>query len=332
MINFLYPLFLLLALLPFVYTALRKPSASSHGDALRVPFVADFIKIAEGSGKTTINGGMHKFGRRFWFLYIIWLLLTLAAMRPVEIGEPIRVRSAARDILLVTDISTSMVETDFSAGGQRVSRMQAVQAVVSDFIKRRPEDRFGLVLFGTRAYLQAPLTYDHAAVQDVLWSMTPGMAGNSTAIGDAVGLALKTLKSSGEDLNKKMIVLLTDGENNDGSLSMEQAVELAQNEGVKIYTVSVGGGSYSLLNAMFGVNPLKQSNTALSALANKTGATAFQAENLKALAEVYNEINKLEPSLKDQNFIYPQKELFFIPLLVAFLLSVTAIWWIRRAK
>ena len=137
--------------------------------------------------------------------------------------------------MLVLDISTSMLNQDFFINQQRIDRLTAVKKTASDFIKKRANDRIGLVLFGTRAYLQSPITFDKAAISNILWSTDAGMAGTSTAIGDAVGLALKTLRKEKNKSGDKIIILLTDGENNDGSLSMPEVLKLAKDENIKIY-------------------------------------------------------------------------------------------------
>ena len=161
-----------------------------------------------------------------------FVFIVLALMQPVKTGEPERLNNKGRDILLVTDISTSMLEEDFEYNHRRLSRMEAVRAVVSDFVKNRANDRLGLILFGTRAYLQAPITFDKQAVIDILDTMKAGMAGQSTAIGDALALALKTLRGTKTDKDNQVIILLTDGENNDGKMSVAEAIELAKGEGV----------------------------------------------------------------------------------------------------
>ena len=156
---------------------------------------------------------------------------------------------------------------------------------------------------------------------EVLDSMAAGMAGNSTAIGDAVGMALKTLKNTGESLNDKIIILLTDGENNDGSLNMEQALALAKQEDAKVYTISVGLDGFSFFSSIFGIENDNLENSELTALANSTNGKAFQANNLNALIEVYKTIDEMEPTQKEQAFTRPQIDLYWIPLLAAIILS-----------
>ena len=330
MMIFLYPWMFLLLLLPFVWRFLSKPAQGLWGAALKVPFVEDLLNITNKNTSLSAPSKASNGKARLLYLSLIWLLFTIAAARPVVLGNPIRLPQQARDILLVTDISTSMLEQDFSYQGSRISRLAAVRAVVSDFVKKRAQDRLGLVLFGTRAYLQAPLTYDHQAVLEVLDSMSAGMAGNSTAIGDAVGMALKALKDTGGNLNDKIIILLTDGQNNDGSLNMEQALALAKEEGAKVYTVSVGTDGFSLFNSFLGIHDGMAQNEELAALSAQTSGKAFQADSLQALADVYKTIDALEPAQKDETFVRPQTDFYWVPLLAALIGAFLGLFGTRR--
>lgn len=331
MISWLEPAMVFLWPLPFIFRALAPVVRSVQSDALRVPFIKDFIQIARQTGEFSLSSGVGgTYGKKFWAFMVVWTLLVAAAMRPVQIGEPIRVQAPARDILLVSDISTSMQETDFSYQGRRLDRLTAVKAVVSDFVARRHSDRIGLILFGTRAYLQSPLTYDRHSVEEILQSMSAGMAGDSTAIGDALGLALKTLKNSGEKLNNKIIILLTDGENNDGKMSLPQAIDLAREEGVKIYTIGVGGAE-SLMFSFFGIKNNPFDEQSLKQLAAETQGRYFHASDLNGLAQVYRAIDRLEPEEETQNYIYDERQLYYLPLLAALLLAILTGWYFRRS-
>lgn len=328
MIVFAYPLIFALLLLPFIFYALMPAVKGLHGDALKVPFLVDLKRISVVSqGLWHTSTGAEPPTKRFWFLYLIWGLLCLAAARPQIIGEPIRLRAESRDIMLVLDISTSMLEPDFALGGRRATRLDAVKKVVSDFADKRANDRIGLILFGTRAYLQTPLTFDKAALKEILYSMQAGMAGDSTSIGDAVALALKNLQTS-QDKDEKVIILLTDGENNDGSLSLGQAVQLAADEKVKIYTIGVGAPSMFFKMLSLGRAGLDEQG--LNALAQTTKGQYFRAESASDLQKVYNLIDKLEPSAGDERYIRETTELYFYPLLAAVVLALAAAFVLRR--
>ena len=330
MIVFSYPLAFLFVLLPFIIYLFAPAVKGMHGDALKVPFIADLKRIAISSGSIWQNSsGDHKFSKKFWMLYILWLFLILAFARPQFVGEPIRLKNEGRDIMLVLDISTSMTENDFTYSGRRISRLDAVKRVVSEFADKRANDRIGLILFGTRAYLQSPLTFDKASIKEILWSMRAGMAGDSTSIGDALGLALKNLR---DDKNKdnKIIILLTDGENNDGSISMGQAIKLAQDENIKTYTIGVGAPN--VFFKMITMTAPGVDERAMKELATITKGQYFRAENTAELQKIYQVIDKLEPTSNDERFIQETTELYYIPLLLAVILGMIISYALRGTK
>lgn len=330
-----YPWMLAFLFLPFIFRMIIPVVKGLHGDALRVPFLKDLerISIKSGSIWNLSSGGSAGISKLWMTLFFIWALLVLAAARPQQVGEPVRLKNENRDILLVLDISNSMLEQDFAVSGRRISRLSAVKRVVSEFISKRTDDRMGLILFGTRSYLQAPLTYDKNSVNEILWSMDAGMAGDSTAIGDALGLALKTLKDSPNPDNK-VIILLTDGENNDGSLSLPQATKLAKNEKIKIYTIGVGSPNAfmsSFMGIRVGGGPAVDENS-LKELAETTRGNYFSALDTGSLQKIYNTIDKLEPSTNDDKFIQEKRELYYIPLIMSILAGFVVIGILRRRK
>lgn len=328
MITFAYPLLFGLLGLPFVFYWLMPAVKGLHGDAVKVPFIADLKRISVASGGIWSMSAATKGGsKKFWPVYLVWALLCVAAARPQFVGEPLRLQNESRDIMLVLDISTSMLEPDFAYKGKRITRLDAVKKVVSEFADKRANDRLGLILFGTRAYLQAPLTFDKAGVKDILWSMKAGMAGDSTSIGDALALALKTL-SAAPKKEEKVIILLTDGENNDGSLSLGQAVKMAADEGIKTYTIGVG--SPNTFFQMLSLAAPGVDEQGLNLLAQATKGRYFRAENTGDLQKVYDIIDTLEASASDERYIQETEELYYIPLLAAFVLAITMIWLLRR--
>ena len=327
MMVFAYPYAFLLLLLPFLVYKLLPRVKGMQGDALKVPFLDDLERISIASGgiwapKATTGNGISK---PFLWMYLIWALLCVAAARPQIVGEPLRLQNNSRDIMLVLDISTSMLEPDFSFANRRITRLDAVKKVVSDFTTKRANDRLGLILFGTRAYLQAPLTYDKASLNDILWSMQAGMAGDSTSIGDALALALKNLKDKSGD---KVIILLTDGENNDGSLSLAQAIKLAKDEGIKTYTIGVG--SPNIFFQMLALSPQTGDDKGLKELARQTKGQYFRAESTSDLQRVYDLIDKLEPTQGNENYIRETKDVFYLPLLGAVLVGLGLVFVMKR--
>lgn len=331
--NFAYPLAAILLLLPLLIRYALPAVKGLHGDALRIPFIRDLQKISVKSGGVWGAGRGDKGSvLSSVLLYAVYSLLVLALMRPQWIGEPIRVKNYSRDILMVMDISNSMLQADFTVGNSRINRLSAVKRVASEFIKKRLDDRVGLILFGTRAYLQAPITYDKSSVNEILWNMDAGMAGDSTSIGDAIGLALKSLKDT-PDKDKKIIILLTDGENNDGSLLMSEAIRLAKEEGVKVYTIGVGADN-SFIQSFMGMKILGASQEldekSLKALAAETKGNYFRAKDTASLQKIYDIIDKLEPSENNEQFVTEVKELYYIPLSAALILSGLLLLWARR--
>lgn len=313
-----------LLLLPFIIYFLLPTVKKSCGEALKVPFLADIrqIKTMSGRGfalKTQIVSFL-----RLAILALLWCFLVLALCRPQWVGKPIPIKNEGRDILLVVDISNSMSEEDFEYKKRMYSRLIAVKNVVDDFIDKRAADKMGLVLFGTRAYLQTPLTYDKQSLKEMLWSADAGMAGNSTSIGDAVGVALKTLSESAGKPENKVIILLTDGENNDGSLSLPEAIYLAKEEKVKIYTIGAGSDKEVFFGGLFSI-PVDKGldEKSLKALAKETKGNYFRAKDVASLQEVYDKIDKLEPRISEGRYVQEVKELYPYPaaaVLVLFLL------------
>lgn len=300
-----------LLLLPLVVYFMFPAIKKTYGDALKVPFLADIKQIQSVSGKGISFKPAVFSAIKIFLLALVWVLMVLALCRPQWVGKPIPVKNEGREILLVVDISNSMSEEDFQYKNKMYSRLTAVKNVIDNFIDKRTSDRIGLVLFGTQAYLQAPLTYDKQSVKEILWNADAGMAGNSTSIGDAVGVALKNLAESEGKPENKVIILLTDGENNDGSLSLPQAIALAKEEGVKIYTIGAGSDSENFFGGLFSI-PVNTGldEESLQALAEETKGNYFRAKDVNSLFQIYNEIDKLEPMTSEGRYVQEVKELY----------------------
>ena len=210
------------------------------------------------------------------FVFLIWLLLLTSGARPLWVGKIVEVPQSGRDLMLAVDLSGSMQTKDFEINGQFTDRLTALKLIASDFIERRKGDRIGLILFGTNAYLQTPLTFDIATVKQLLMEAAVGLAGKETAIGDAIGLAVKQLRDSPQA--SRVLILLTDGNNNAGELTPEKAAEIASHEKLKIHTVAIGSKEM-LVPTIFGnkrVNPSAGiDEKALNLVAEKTGGNIF---------------------------------------------------------
>ena len=318
MITFEWLPVLLLFPLPWVIRwAMPKANAAEQG-LLRVPFFQDVSELAEQQHHAQAT---HSLPYKLWLL-LIWLLLLTAAARPLYIGDAITLPAEGRDLMLAVDVSGSMEQEDLELRGQPVDRLTATKDVLNDFIGRRTGDRQGLILFGSQAYLQTPLTFDHKTLQQLLNEAQIGVAGQKTAIGDAIGLALKRLKD--RPTESKVLVLLTDGQQTAGAIMPDKAAELAAQKGLKIYTIGLGADRMQV-PGFFGprtVNPSADLNEPmLKQIAAVTGGMYFRAKDTDSLREIYKELDQLEPVESDSTTFRPVKSLFYIPLGAALALS-----------
>jgi Ca-activated chloride channel family protein len=253
-----------------------------------------------------------------WLLVLAWLCLLLAASRPQTLGPPLPQQRSGRALMLAVDLSGSMQTQDMDMGGQTVSRFDAVEAIASDFIKRRRGDEMGLILFGSQAFLVTPLTYDLSAVQAQLQGAAVGLAGSETAIGDAIAVAVKRL--SGLPEQARVLVLLTDGVNNAGNITPRVAARAAKAAGVRIYTIGIGADRMRV-PGFFGsqiVNPSADLDARmLTAIADETGGRFFRATDGSQLADAYRAIDALEPMPQRGPTLRLRHEMFRWPLLAA---------------
>jgi len=262
--------------------------------ALKVPFLDDF-NVAQAD-----NAQQNEKPWLLWLAIIAWLCLVLASTRPQWLGEPIEQGVSGRDLMLAVDLSGSMEERDFIINGKAVDRLTATKKVATEFIAQRIGDRLGLILFGTQAYLQTPLTFDRKTVEILLNEAVLGLAGDSTAIGDAIGLAVKRLQN--QNVKSRVLILLTDGANTAGKVTPLQAADLAAQYHLKIYTIGIGADEM-LVRSFFGtqkVNPSRDlDEKTLTAIAEKTGGRYFRARNTQELQQIYQLLDQLEPVEKD---------------------------------
>ena len=314
-IEFALPWVFWLLPLPLLVALLLPPAPMTMPGALRVPF----FRVMSGD----MTRQQQRPGR-FWsgLALLAWILLVIAAARPQWIGETVRMPVSGRSLMMAVDISGSMQNEDMVINRRPVSRLRAVKAVAGEFIRQREGDRIGLILFGSRAYLQAPLTLDRKTVGILLNEAALGLAGTQTAIGDAIGLAVKRLRQQPEQ--NRVLILLTDGANTRGSIDPLKAADLAAQEKVRIYTIGVGAGG-EVISTPFGVQRIGRSDLdepTLKAIASKTGGEYFRANNVQRLQQVYALLDKMEPVSKDDLSYRPVDELYYWPLALALLLSV----------
>jgi Ca-activated chloride channel family protein len=315
MIYFDWPWLILLLPIPLLVRRFYRPAVVSREAALRTPFLEDFVDTESQTTRRIKRWPL-------WLAAIAWLLLLLASMRPQWLGELIEIPVSGRDLMLAVDLSGSMEEKDFILEGQKVNRLVATKFVAGNFIDRRVGDRIGLILFGEQAYLQTPLTLDRTTVRTLLYESEIGLAGTSTAIGDAIGLAVKRLRKH-ED-SSRVLILLTDGANTSGVVEPLEAADLAASEGLKIYTVGVGADEM-IVRSLFGtrrVNPSADlDEETLTAIAKKTGGLYFRARDTEELEKIYQILDKFEPIERDVKRFRPRQSLYYWPLSLAFIIA-----------
>ena len=309
MLSFVWPWFYLILPLPFLYRKLRR-SANSES-----PYLESTILLSIAETQNRLVSATSQRRLLILLLIIAWLSLVTAIARPVNIGDPVALPTTGRDILLAVDISGSMEREDMIINGRQVNRLYAVKSVVSEFVNTREGDRLGLILFGERAYLQTPLTFDTKTLQDLLIEAQIGFAGNGTAIGDAIGLSVKKLKERPD--STRVLILLTDGSNTAGVLSPSEASDIAKKAKVKIYTIGIGDGRQRN-QGLFGQTLVNQNNDlderTLTAIADLTGGKYFRARDPRELRSIYDQLNKLEPIDQDEELLRPITSLFHWPL------------------
>jgi Ca-activated chloride channel family protein len=217
-----------------------------------------------------------------------------------------------RDLMLAVDVSGSMKAMDMVHDRRPENRLRAVKRVAGEFIRGRSGDRVGLILFGSRAYLQAPLSLDRQTVDQLLQESAIGIAGERTAIGDAIGLALKRLKDRpGSD---RLLILLTDGANTTGEMAPRRAAELAALGGLRIHTIGVGSGNSPGLPGLFAGPGDGLDEATLRFIAETTGGRYFRATDAETLAQIYELIDEMEPVVESEERFRPVIELFHWPL------------------
>ena len=332
-----WPLALIALPLPLLVRFLMPEAKGLSEAGLRVPSIDSFSTLQDRSGAEQI------FNWRFWFAALAWMLLVLAAARPERIGEELDVPVAGRNLMLAVDLSGSMDQKDFELGGRRVDRLTATKAVASDFIERREGDRIGLILFGERAYLQVPLTLDRETVNILLMEAFIGLAGEKTAIGDAITLAVRRIHEQKKDEGEQVLVLLTDGANTAGEVQPIKAAELAQQVGLRIYTIGIGAEQLEVSSLVGGrrrINPSADlDEDTLTEIARLTGGRYFRATDTASLQDIYKLVDELEPVEEPESGFRPVKSYYYYPLgfavaLVALmgLISLLQRYALRRAS
>ncbi|MBF7073269.1 VWA domain-containing protein [Glaciecola sp. MH2013] len=310
MFEFAWPYLFLILPLPLLFYFLLPSKQQGESAALLVP---SYLDIGDASSQSQSNGKT-----KLLVASLIWALLVSAAARPQWLGEPVSIPSEGRDLMIAVDLSGSMKLDDMQINGRAVDRLSMTKYVLADFIERRVGDRLGLILFADTAYLQAPLTFDRDTVGTLLNEAVIGLVGEKTAIGDAIGLAVKRFDD--KETSNRVLILLTDGQNTAGNLRPELAKELAVDKNVTIYTIGVGAEEI-VMNSLFGrrtYNPSQDlDEKLLTDLAKSTGGQYFRARDAQEMQTIYEMLDQLEPIQGEGQTLRPLTALFYLPLMLA---------------
>lgn len=306
MFEFAFPWLFLLLPIPLILRVLLPSKHAAAQLILRLPYLTHAgTSQPQLANRSVINALP---------AWLFWAALVTAAASPTWLDEPISIPNEGRDIMLAVDLSGSMREQDMAYNGRWHDRLSVVKAVLSEFIEKRQGDQLGLILFADTAFLQTPLTRDVKTVRTMLAEAQIGLVGRATAIGDALGLAVKRFDKKSD--SNKVLVLLTDGQNTAGNLKPSEALLLAKDAGIKVYTIGVGsdsqGGGFFTMNMG---SPIDEK--LLKEIAEQTGGQYFRATDTQSLAQIYQQLDTLEPLAKQEVTFRPKTALFYIPLLIA---------------
>ena len=311
MLQFEYQWAFAVVLLPFLMYWLA-PEFRDRSEAVRAPFFARLVSITGASPRpAAVLLSKSWLQKAVWLA--IWLLIVVSLARPQWVGDAIVRETSARDMLLIVDLSGSMDATDFAdESGEKISRLDAVKAVLDDFITRRKGDRLGLAVFGNAAFLQNSFTDDHSTVRALLEELQVRMAGSQTMIGDSIGLAIKVFAASESD--NKVVVLLTDGNDTGSQMPVARAATIAAENGITIHTVAIGDPTTVGESAL--------DIPVLQEVAEITGGQFFVGLNRQELIGIYDELDNIEPELIETLSYRPKTSIFHYPLGAAVLLAV----------
>ncbi len=309
MIEFVYPWAFILIVVPFAVT-LFAPAYKERKSSIKVPY---FARLVDVTGEKPQSGAvlLNRNNLQRLLIAFSWLCIVTAIAKPEMIGAPINQEKSARDLMIAVDLSGSMSVEDFTlpntqADADKVNRLVAVKYVLNDFVKGREHDRLGLILFGDAPYLQAPFTDDITTWQTLLNESDIGMAGQSTAFGDAIGLAISVFEQS--DTQNRVLIVLTDGNDTASKVPPVEAAKVAAAHDIKIYTIAIGDPA--------AVGEEKVDLEVLKEMAEITQGKSFQALNSDELLAVYAEIDKLEPQQFDSLSFRPRVSIHHYPIML----------------
>ncbi len=321
MVEFAWPWLALLLPLPFVVRRALRPVAVAEARARRVTLLHPALEQLDAAFATRRPGRLSRGGPRPWLLWLAWLGLVLALMRPQWLETHVETRTEGYDLMLAVDTSHSMNALDFASEGRQVTRMAVVKGVMARFVEQRAGDRLGLIVFGSQAFVLSPLTLDRGAVRALLDDLATGIAGDGTAIGDAIGVGVKRLRHRPE--GSRVLVLITDGDNTGGALPPLEAARLAAAEGVRIYAIGVGS-KQSPVPIVEGGRLVQRDDLGfeeetLREIAAATGGNYFPATDTQALERISARINELAKSEAETRTVLIPQPLYRWPLGLALL-------------
>ncbi|RUO21159.1 IMP dehydrogenase [Aliidiomarina iranensis] len=320
MFEFLWLWAFLLLPLPLL-TRWLLPATENTSAALWLP-QAKFLRPTD-AGK--INNQ-----RRLWLLpMLIWLAIVTAIAQPRWLSEPIPVNPEAREIMIALDLSGSMEMDDMTYNGRRTTRLEAAHKILADFIRRRQGDRIGLIVYADSAHVYVPISSDLESVAQLAEEARIGLAGERTALGDAIALSIRYFQD--RETSQRVVLMMTDGMINSGDITAEQAIYLAQNHDVKIHTIGVGAEEMTV-QGLFGARRINPSSdldeSFLATIANATGGEYFRAKSESEMEAIYNIIDELEPIAADEQYFRPHTSLVHWPLGIGLLLAI--LYFIQR--
>jgi Ca-activated chloride channel family protein len=325
MLDWTHPWMFVLLVLPLVMRLV--PAYKERRDSVKVPFFTTLLALSEAQPQT--GASLLKRNRMQLVLVMLtWVCLVTAAAKPEWTGPPIEQQKSGRDLMVAVDLSGSMENKDFTLpSGAKVDRLQAIKYVLAELAEQRPSDRLGLIVFGSAAFLQAPFTDDHEVWESLLTETEIGMAGQSTVLGDAIGLAIKVFADGGAD--NRVLILLTDGNDTGSIVPPIDAAKVAAANDIRIYTIAIGDPSTVGEEAL--------DTQTLERVAQVTGGKTFQALNREELNTAYQAIGELEPELYQTLRFSPVISLHQVPVALAVCLyclyhsaAAWAVWRRRR--
>lgn len=319
MIQFDWPFAFFLLPVPLLVRYRRRNASAS---AIRIPpMLADSLATIGSSSRRSLSAIN-------LLLWLAWICLLIAIAQPWTPGDALIQPVSGRAIAMAVDISGSMERKDFSLDGETLDRLTVVKQLANEFIQQRQGDRLSLVLYGKEAFIASPLTFDLSALGSILDSAGIGMAGRSTAIGDAIGLAIQTLQNDPSAL--KAIILLSDGTNNAGSVEPESAATLASTLGIRIHTIALGSDDSERSGYQMAQSADLDEET-LQDIAKNANGEFFRAQSRQDLQSIYTRIDALERSEVDAPPVILRQDLRHWPQL-ALLVCLLSLCILQRER